>query len=114
MKALVMPASGPPRAVDLPGGGGTRFMQQLRALIGTRCAERIRVTTRWEAWVDEDGTAAGKPSNQAATLLVRSFGARFSLCGTVVVTGLDDTAGPAALSPDEASAILERIRAPAA
>src|SRR6266567_7724363 len=46
-------------------------MRSLRTLIGTRGAERIWITSRWEAWLDEDGAAAGKPVNQAATLLAR-------------------------------------------
>jgi hypothetical protein len=90
-------------------------MRSVRTLIGTRRAERIRVTSRWEAWLDEDGAAAGKPSNQAATLVARSFGFEFSLCRTVVIIGLDkDTAGPADLSPEQAGAILGKIRAPSA
>ena len=68
MKALLIPVDGPPREVDLPGGG-TRFMRSLKALIGTDCAERIQVTSRWEAWLDEDGAAAGNQVNQAATLI---------------------------------------------
>jgi hypothetical protein len=51
VKALLIPVDGPPREVDLPGGG-TRFMRSLKALIGTECAERIQVTSRWEAWLD--------------------------------------------------------------
>ena len=76
MKALLIPIDGRPGEVDLPDGGGIRFMRSLRALIGTRCAERIWITSRWEAWLDEDGAAAGKPVNRAATLVARSFGAR--------------------------------------
>ncbi len=114
MKALLIPVNGPPREVDLPGGG-TRFMRSLKALIGTGCAERIQVTSRWEAWLDEDGAAKGKPANQAATLIARSFGFEFSLLGPVVITGVDkDTAEPTALSPAQADAILEEIRAPSA
>ncbi len=90
-------------------------MFSLRALIGTRCVERIWITSRWEAWLDEDGAAAGKPANRAATLVARSFGAQFSLCGTVVIVDLDkDTAEPAALSPAQAGAIIEKFRAPSA
>ncbi len=111
MKALLIPADGPPREVDLPGGG-TRFMHSLKALIGTKHAERIQVTSRWEAWLDEDGAAAGKPANQAATLIARSFGFEFSLLGPVVIVGVDkNTAEPAALSPAQAGAILEKIAA---
>jgi hypothetical protein len=111
VKALLIPVDGPPREVDLPGGA-TRFMRSLKALIGTDCAERIQVTSRWEAWLDEDGAAAGKPANQAATLIARSFGFEFSLLGPVVIVGVDkNTAEPAALSPAQAGAILERIAA---
>jgi hypothetical protein len=113
VKALLIPADGPPREIDLLGG--MRFMRSLKALTGTDCAERIQVTSRWEAWLDEDGTAAGKPVNQAATLVARSFGFEFSLLGPVVIVGVDkDTAEPAALSPAQARAILEMIRPQAA
>jgi hypothetical protein len=52
MKALLIPVDGSARVVDLPGGGGTRFTNSLRALIGTDCAERTWITIRWEAWLD--------------------------------------------------------------
>ena len=74
MKALLIPIGGPPREVELADRGGTQVMRSLRALIGARCVERIWITDHWEAWLDENGAAAGKPVNQAATLLARSFG----------------------------------------
>jgi hypothetical protein len=84
-------------------------MRSLKALIGTDCAERIQVTTRWEAWLDEDGAAAGKPVNQAATLVARSFGFEFSFLGPVVIVGVDkDTTEPAALSPAQSGASSRR------
>jgi uncharacterized protein DUF3846 len=108
VRALLIPVDGPPRTVDLAGGSGTRFMRSLRAHISARSVERIWVTGRWEAWLDEDGAAAGKPANQAATLVARSLGAQFSLYGTVVIVGLDkETGAPAALSPAQADAILQ-------
>jgi len=114
MKALLIPIDGPARVVNLPRGG-TRFMRSLKALIGTDCAERIQVTSRWEAWLDEDGAAAGKPVNHAATVVAQSFSFGFSFLGPVVIVGVDkDTAEPAALSPAQADAILEKIRAPSA
>ena len=65
--------------------------------------------------LDEDGAAAGKPVNQAATLVAQSFGFEFSFLGPVVIVGVDkDTAEPAALSPAQAGAIFEVIRAPSA
>jgi hypothetical protein len=114
VKALLIPVDGPPREVDLPGGA-TRFMRSLKALIGTDCAGRIQVTSRWEAWLDEDGAAAGKQVNQAATLVARRFGFEFSFLGPVVIVGVDkDTAEPVALSPAQAGAILGKIREPSA
>ena len=115
MKALLIPVDGPPREVDLPGGGGTRFMRSLKPLIGTDCAERIWITDRWEAWLDEDGIAAGRPVNQAATRLAHAFGWQSSLLGPAVIVGLDKNADRAvSLSQDQIGAILEQIRAPAA
>ena len=114
MKALLIPVGGPPREVDLPAGGSARFMRSLRALIGTGCAEPLWITDRWEAWLDEDGAAAGKPVNQAATDLARSFGFRFSLLGAVVLVGLDKKLDvPVGLSPAQVSVILQRISASA-
>jgi hypothetical protein len=114
VKALLIPVDGPARVTNLPGGGGTRFMNSLRALIGTDCAERIPVTTRWEAWLDENGMSAGRQVNQAATRLAQSFGWQLTLAGTVVIVGLDRDANPAALSPGQIDAILEKTRTPAA
>jgi hypothetical protein len=57
----------------------------------------------------------GKLVNQAATLVAQSFGFEFSFLGPVVIVGVDkDMAEPAALSPAQAGAILEKIRAPSA
>ena len=114
MKALLIPVDGSARVADPLGGGGTRFMNSIKALIGTDCAERIRLTTRWEASLDENGTSAGRQVNQAATRLAQSFGWQFSLAGPVVIVGLDQNTDPAALSPDQIGAILEKIRTPAA
>jgi hypothetical protein len=107
---MLILVNGPPREVDLPNGDGPRFMTSLKALIGTDCAERLWITDRWEAWLDEDGRSAGKPVNQAATRLAQSFGWQLSLLGPVVIAGLDKNADrPADLSQDQSSAILRRI-----
>jgi hypothetical protein len=107
---MLIPVNGPPREVDLPNGDGPRFMRFLRALIGTDCAERLWITDRWEAWLDEDGRSAGKPVNQAATRLAQSFGWQLSLLGPVVIVGLGkDADRPTNLSQDQAGAILRRI-----
>ena len=85
-------------------------MRSVRALLGAGCAERFRVTDRWEFWLDEDGRAAGKAVNEAATRVARDFGVRFDLCGDVVITGVDDgAAGWGSLLPGQVDAILRRI-----
>jgi hypothetical protein len=105
MKALLIPVDEAPREVDLPDGGGTQFMNSLRALIGADCAERLWITDRWEAWLDEDGRSAGKPVNQGATRLARS-----SLPGPVVIVGLEKDADRlVSLSRDQVRAILRTI-----
>jgi len=110
VRALLVPVGGPPEVVDLAGGGDARFTRSLRALLGAGCAERFRVTDRWEFWLDEDGRAAGKAVNEAATRVARDFGVRFDLCGDVVITGVDDgAAGWGSLSPGQVDAILRRI-----
>ena len=114
MKALLIPVDEPPREVDLPSGGGTRFMNSLAALTGADSIERLWITTRWEAWLDENGRAAGKQVNMAATHLTQSFGWESPLQGTVVIVGLDEDGEPAALSSGQAAAILEKVRAAAA
>lgn len=111
MNALLIPVDGPPRPVALPGPGGTRFMRSLRAIVGADCAERLWITDHWEAWLDEDSAAAGKPVNQAATFLAQSFGYRSNLRGTVVIIGLDkEPDRPVGLSPTQIDVILQRIR----
>jgi hypothetical protein len=70
-------------------------MRSLRALIVAECVERFRVTDGWEFWLAEDGRAAGKAVNQAATRVGRDFGVQFDFCGIVVITGVDDDAAGA-------------------
>jgi hypothetical protein len=81
-------------------------MRSIRALIGTDCAERVWITDRWEAWLDEDGMAAGKPVNQAATLLAQSFGWHLSLRRITVIVGLSEETAPVALSPHQVNSIF--------
>jgi hypothetical protein len=64
-----------------------------------------------EAYID---SSQGKPVNQAATRLAQSFGWQLSLVGPVVIVGLNQDTDPAALSPGQIDAILEKVRKPAA
>lgn len=112
---MLVPVDGLPEVVDLADGGGILFIRSLRALVGAKWVEPVRITDRWEFWVDEDGWAAGKPVNQAATRVAGAFGAGFSLLGTVVITGAADDddggAGSAALSRGQVDAIFRRVTA---
>jgi hypothetical protein len=89
-------------------------MRSVRTLIGTRCAERIRVTSRREAWLDEDGAAAGKPPNQAATLVARSFASSSISAGRSSSPGWTRTRQDQRTYPRSKPAILGKIRAPSA
>jgi hypothetical protein len=79
VRVVLVPVEGPPEVVSLAAGRGIGFMRSLRTLIGAEWVERIRITGRWEFWLDEDGLAAGKMVNRTATRVARDFGARFSL-----------------------------------
>ncbi|HEX6526509.1 MAG TPA: hypothetical protein VF070_41815 [Streptosporangiaceae bacterium] len=113
IKGLLIPVDRPPSVVDLPGDGGARFMRALRKLIGERRLERYRITTRWEAWLCEDGWGNGKPANPAVTRVLHAYGSGSHLPGTVVIVGLDDNTGPVTLSPDQVGAILSKTGEPA-
>ena len=109
---MLVPVDGLPEVVDLAGSEGILFIRSLRALVGAKWVEPVRITDRWEFWLDEDGWAAGKPVNQAASRVAGAFSARLSLRGTVVITGVDDgAAGSAALSRGQVDAIFRRVTA---
>ena len=80
-KAVLIPAGEPPRIVDLPRGTA-RFLQSLQALCDTSCVQPIQITSRWQAWLADNGIAEGKPVNQAATVLARTYGWQVTLYGT--------------------------------
>lgn len=109
-KAVLIPAGEPPRIVDLPRGTA-RFLQSLQALCDTSCVQPIQVTSRWQAWLADNGIAEGKPVNQAATVLARTYGWQVTLYGTAVITGMRNSGNTAGLSPGQVEAILARTTA---
>jgi hypothetical protein len=104
-KAVLIPAGEPPRIADLPRGTA-RFLRSLQALCDTSCVQPIQVTSRWQAWLADNGIAEGKPVNQAATVLARTYGWQVTLYGTAVITGMRNSGNTAGLSPDQVEAIL--------
>ena len=109
-KAVLIPAGEPPRIVDLPRGTA-RFLQSLQALCDTSCLQPIQVTSRWQAWLADNGIAEGKPVNQAATVLARTYSWPVTLYGPAVITGLRNSGNTAGLSPGQVEAILARTTA---
>ena len=112
IKALLIPVNGPASVVDLPGDGGTRFMRSLRRLFGECGLESHQITTRWGAWLDGNGWASQKPANPAAARVLQACGPRLHSPGDRRLTGLDDNASPAPLSPGQSDAILKKISPP--
>jgi hypothetical protein len=55
---------------------------------------------------------AAARGTDTASRLAQSFGWQLSLAGPVVIVGLDQDTDPAALSPGQIDAILEKIRTP--
>jgi hypothetical protein len=55
---------------------------------------------------------AAARGTHTASRLAQSFGWQLSLAGPVVIVGLDQDTDPAALSPGQIDAILEKIRTP--
>ena len=98
-------AGEPPRIADLPRGTA-RFLRSLQALCDTSCVQPIQITSRWQAWLADNGIAEGKPVNQAATVLARTYGWQVTLYGTAVITGMRNSGNTAGLSPDQVEAIL--------
>jgi len=104
-KAVLIPVGEPPRIVDLPRGTA-RFLRSLQALCDTSCIQPIQITSRWQAWLADNGIAEGKPVNQAATVLARTYGWQVTLYGTAVITGMRNSGNTAGLSPHQVEAIL--------
>jgi Domain of unknown function (DUF3846) len=109
-KAVLIPVGEPPRIVDLPPGTA-RFLQSLQALCDTSCVQPIQVTSRWQARLADNGIAEGKPVNQAATVLARTYSRPVTLYGPTVITGLRNSGNTAGLSPGQVEAILARTTA---
>jgi len=109
-KAVLIPAGEPPRIVDLPRGTA-RSLQSLQALCDTSCVQPTQVTSRWQAWLADNGIAEGKPVNQAATVPARTRSWPVTLYGPAVITGLGNSGNTAGLSPGQVEAILARTTA---
>jgi hypothetical protein len=73
--------------VQLPDGGCPRFLRSLRNLIDARSVECTEITDDCDAWLDEDGSATGRPVNRAATRIAHAYGAPFTFHGPVVILG---------------------------
>lgn len=114
MKALRISPRGDVTEVDLPASQSGEFVDALRMLITATTIEALALTTGWDAWLDEDGCANAQPLNTYATALASQHGIPAALRGTVVITGADrETGYAAALTPEQITAIRQRVMSPA-
>ena len=55
--------------------------------VSARSVECVDITDERAAWLDEDGSATGRPVNRAATRIAHAYGAPFTFHGPVVILG---------------------------
>jgi len=113
VKALRISPQGDVTGVELPSDHAGRFVEALRTLITAITIEALVLTSRWDAWLDEDGYANAQPLNTYATALASQYGISAPLRGTVVIAGADPETGyAAALTPGQVTAIRQRVMNP--
>jgi hypothetical protein len=113
VKALRISPQGDVTEVHLPDDHGGRFVEALRTLIAATTIEALALTTRWDAWLDEDGYANAQPLNTHAIALASQYGIPAPLRGTVVITGADrETGCAAALTSGQVTAIRQLVMNP--
>ena len=74
VKALRISPQGDVTEVELPDDQSGRFVEALRTLIAAMTIEALVLTSRWDAWLDEDGYANAQPLNTYATALANQYG----------------------------------------
>ena len=86
-------------------------MPALRAVIGCAMVEAVALDGGVNVWVDENGIAAGRALNAAASWLAQELhGVPIPLRGTVVFTGFDPETGCAeALTGAQAADLRHRL-----
>lgn len=91
--AVVLTPDGILREVQLPADSSAQLAELYR-LIGCSAVDVVRLTSRLDMWLDDEGLLVGKPVNRKATLLAQHFGYRHQpYVGTVVLTGSGDATG---------------------
>jgi Domain of unknown function (DUF3846) len=111
LKVLRIDTNGNLTEVDLPESGfDGRFIAAVRDLVAAEAVQPLDLTSRWDAWLDEDGIAKGRPANPFAITLAKQYGISMTLRGTIVMTGVDREAGTAkSLTPEQIATIRNRI-----
>jgi hypothetical protein len=111
LKALLIGLDGKLIQVELPKGGfDGRFTAAVRKLVAAQSIQPLGLTSRLDAWVDENGMTTGRPINALAAELVHSFGSAANLRGPVMLTGADRETGTAAsLTGEQITMIKSRL-----
>jgi hypothetical protein len=72
MRAVCIPTIGPVDVVELAESGeddSRAFLRDLYPVIGCEGVECVKLTSLWDAWIDETGLVDGVAFNQRATLV---------------------------------------------
>ena len=111
MKALRIDTCGHTTELDLATGDDGATIG-LRSALGAATIEALDITRRCTAWIDENGIAAHRRLNPAASALASQLGRRYlTLRGTVVLTGSTDPDGnTTGLTTTQIDDIQRRLR----
>lgn len=106
--ALVIGIDGGVTELEVPATSHDR-LQALYAAIGCHTVDVVRLTTRLDMWVDDEGMFT-QPVNLAATVLARHYGRTAQFYhGPAVIAGLDSQGTTIALTDDQIHGVLTRL-----
>ncbi|QYN41021.1 DUF3846 domain-containing protein (plasmid) [Pseudonocardia sp. DSM 110487] len=104
VKGLKITPDGEVDDVELPAANTTKGLHRA---IGCQRVDVVRLTTRVDMWIDEEGLDTA-PANQPATAVAQAFGWVWqSYHGTVVITEFDDEGKTTSLSAGARARVLE-------
>ncbi|MEU4703283.1 DUF3846 domain-containing protein [Nonomuraea dietziae] len=106
--SLVITPDGDLREVTLPAGEESS-LPVMRREMGCRYVDVVRLTTRVDMWIDDEG-AYTEPINLVATVLTQRHGRVYQpYFGTVLLCGVDDHGNSIDLTVDQTRALLTHL-----
>ncbi|MEU6033954.1 hypothetical protein ABZ801_00945 [Actinomadura sp. NPDC047616] len=107
--ALILSATGAIAELDLRLEDADVTSKVLADAIGCQQLDVVRLTTRWDMWVDLDGRDRA-PINHAAVHLAHRYGYSWRpYWGTVVFATTDQNGNPMGLAPDQLNALRRQL-----